>query len=313
MTFHLQLKYLKGAFPSMHFKKIPHWFLALVTLVMLPISLFFVTPVRASFESDLVSLINAERQKAGLGAYNLSSKLTQAAMSHNVLMNKCSDTNGETACFEHVVSQLGEKSLINRISDTGYSPQSVSENIGWGYKTAANMVQGWMDSSGHKENILSSKYVDIGCDYLDGASGNYRRLFWTCDFGKSFEAQPVSAPSVISTPTPTPKPTVKPSVSPTPKVSVKPSPSPTPKSTVKPTVKPTIKPTPTATPTPSPTPEAVAVQETPVASSTPSSLGVAVKASPWWCAIISIKPFCNSSVTGEIVGFNLISWYTHLF
>jgi uncharacterized protein YkwD len=183
-------------------------------------------------DSKLVQLINLERQKQGLPPLNFSSKLFQAAKTHNELMNNCANLHGKTACFKHQVTQLGELPLMDRIKATGYNPKSVGEIIGWGYKTPEDMVKGWMASTGHRGNILTTERVDIGCNFLNAGSGDYRKMWWTCDFGKSFTSQPSSAPIVTSTPTPSP--------------TASPTPTPTPSAS------PTVSPRPTVSPTPSP-------------------------------------------------------------
>jgi hypothetical protein len=179
-----------------------------------------------TYEEQVVSLINAERQKQGLSALSNSDDLFQAASMHNNAMFNCSKIYGINPCFSHQVTQLNESTLMIRIKATGYNPQSVAENIAWGYTTPASGVNGWMGSSGHRANILGS-YKDIGCNYLNALSGSYTGMYWTCDFATSFNV-PAGTPTPTPTKTPTPTPTL---------TSV-----PTPTPTVQPTVTPVISP-----------------------------------------------------------------------
>lgn len=227
----------------------------------------------ATFEEQVVDIINAERQKENLSPLNVSDKLTQAAKTHNELMADCAKTKGVDACFEHQID--GEASLKDRIKATGYNPQADAENIAWGYQTASSMVAGWMDSSGHKENILGD-YKDIGCDYVDSMNGSYKGIYWTCDFGKSFSTStntPTPTNKSTSTPTPTKKPTSTPTKAPTP--------TRRPTATLTPTKKPTStltkSPTPTRKPTYTPTPT-----KAPVSTS-----------KPWWCVLVPSHPSCK--------------------
>ena len=55
----------------------------------------------------------------------------------------------------------------------GLSYRSAGENIAYGYRTPQAVVNGWMNSSGHRANILNASYTKIGVGYV--ASGNY----WT--------------------------------------------------------------------------------------------------------------------------------------
>jgi uncharacterized protein YkwD len=185
---------------------------------------------QSAIDNRVVQLINSERQKQNLTPLNFSSKLYQSAKTHNELMNNCANLYGKADCFKHQVTQMGELPLMDRIKAAGYNPKSVGEIIGWGYKTPEEMVKGWMGSSGHRGNILTTERVDVGCNFLDAGAGDYRKMWWTCDFGKSF---------TTSTATPVPSPTISPR--PTSSVSPSISPTPSPKSTVNPT--PTSSPT----------------------------------------------------------------------
>ncbi len=221
----------------------------------------------ATFEDQAIEQINSERQKEGLPPLNVSDKLTQAAQKHNELMADCAKTKGVDSCFEHQIS--GEDRLMDRVKSTDYNPQSVAENIAWGYQTAVSMVDGWMDSSGHKENILGN-YKDIGCDYVDSMNGSYKGIYWTCDFGKSFSTS-TSSPSPTNKPTNSPTPTRKPTATLTP--------------TKKVTAIPTKSPTPTKKPTYTPTPTKIIIK-TPTPTPTQSS-------KPWWCVLVPSHPTCK--------------------
>ncbi len=177
---------------------------------------FPVKTAAATFEDQIVGLINTERQKTGLTPYSNNDKLFQASSNHNNTMSSCAKTYGVNSCFVHQVTLVKEANFFDRIKATGYNPQSASENIAWGYTTPQSVVAGWMGSSGHKANILGN-YKDVGCDYLDSANGSYQGMYWTCDFGKSLNnASVMPTPTVRPTATPTPTPTSAPSMTPTP-------------------------------------------------------------------------------------------------
>lgn len=55
------------------------------------------------------------------------------------------------------------------MDDIGYSYSAGGENIAWGYRTAEEVVDGWMNSAGHRANILSSNFNRLGV----GKSGTY--------------------------------------------------------------------------------------------------------------------------------------------
>lgn len=208
----------------------------------------------ATFEEQVVSLINSERAKQNLPQLAYSSKLFGASLAHNNTMFSCAKVNGVNSCFVHQVA--GEAKLIDRIKAMGYNPQAVAENIAWGHTTPSSVVAGWMGSSGHRANILGT-YKDVGCDYLNALNGSYQGMYWTCDFGKSFS-------SSSSTPTPTQKPS--------------PTPTSRPSSTPSPT---SIKPSPTNSPTNGPT-----------ATPTPASSNPAPGSPAWWCKYAPRTIFC---------------------
>lgn len=128
---------------------------------------------------EVLSLVNAERQKAGLGALSLNTKLSQAAKAHAKDMN----TRGY---FRHQ-SPEGED-MEDRIRKTGYILDSfekcdcrkwsyaVGENIALGQPTPKAVVDAWMKSEGHRRNILSVQYNEMGF----ARSGKY----WVQTFGR---------------------------------------------------------------------------------------------------------------------------------
>jgi uncharacterized protein YkwD len=73
------------------------------------------------------------------------------------------------------------RSPFDRMTDAGYAYSAAAENIAAGQRTPADVVKGWMNSAGHKANILNCTYSEIGVGYAKGGSyGTY----WTQDFGK---------------------------------------------------------------------------------------------------------------------------------
>jgi uncharacterized protein YkwD len=69
----------------------------------------------------------------------------------------------------------------DRISRQGYSWTTFAENVGAGYASPAAVVQGWMNSSGHRANILNSsvRHIGVGFVYSTEASYDY---YWTAVF-----------------------------------------------------------------------------------------------------------------------------------
>ena len=126
------------------------------------------TPAPATdITAEVTRLTNIERAKAGCGALRADSRLATAAQAH-------SEDMVDRDYFSHT-SPDGE-GPGDRAAAAGYDRWS-GENIAAGYPTAAAVVQGWMDSAGHRANILNcdSKATGVGYDP--------RRNMWTQMFG----------------------------------------------------------------------------------------------------------------------------------
>jgi uncharacterized protein YkwD len=121
-----------------------------------------------TLESAVLSLTNAERAKVGCQPLRSNSPLTKAARRHSQFM---ADTG------RHGHDGIGDGSMQSRIDAVGYRWRGIGENIAWGYRTAAAVMDGWMHSSGHRANILNCAYRDIGIGVDTGGTN------WTQDFG----------------------------------------------------------------------------------------------------------------------------------
>ena len=119
---------------------------------------------QTSFENQVPSLVNAERAKQGLTALTMNESLRNAARL------KSSDMR-QNNYFSHTSPTYG--SPFEMLKNLGISYQAAAENIAQGYTTPEAVVKGWMNSSGHRANILNSVYTHIGIGY--DSNGHY----WT--------------------------------------------------------------------------------------------------------------------------------------
>lgn len=116
---------------------------------------------------QVISLVNDERDKAGCDPVTEESHLDKAAQGH-------SDDMSERDYFSHDTPE-GE-SFADRITAAGY-PQPGAENIAKGATSADQVMQMWMNSSGHRKNILNCSLKKLGVGVTtDG-------WYWTQDFG----------------------------------------------------------------------------------------------------------------------------------
>jgi len=135
----------------------------------------------------VLELTNLERQKVGAEPLVLSAELSFAAQSYSVVL-------ATSGCFEHTCGPVPEMS--DRIVQSGYLGwTALAENIAFGYPTPEAVVAGWMGSPGHRENLLSVSYHEIGIGVA--SDGTRNGTFWTQDFGTRREvpSQVVPAPA----------------------------------------------------------------------------------------------------------------------
>ena len=134
--------------------------------------------VDQTWRQEVLKLTNQERSKQGLGPLAICPTLDNAAQMHAEAMK-------EEGFFEHENPFTGEDPS-SRGEQAGYGPY-VGENIAMGYQTPREVVRGWMDSPGHRENILSS-YLHLGVGISNGGSGKYGPggwFYWVQNFGSS--------------------------------------------------------------------------------------------------------------------------------
>lgn len=117
--------------------------------------------------AQVVELTNAERVDAGCAPLGTDSRLAAAAQGH-------AEDMSANSYFDHV-SRDGRR-FDDRISAQGY-PSPGGENIARGQESAAEVVQGWMNSPGHRRNIEDCDFTTIGVGFTD--DGNY----WVQNFG----------------------------------------------------------------------------------------------------------------------------------
>ena len=132
-----------------------------------------------AFEQRVLELTNAKRAEAGLPPLVLDSKLAAAADKHSQDM-------AAKNYFSHV--EPDGDTLGVRVQDEGYRYLRVGENIAAGYKTPEAVVEGWMNSSGHRANILNPNFKELGVGYhKDPDAADTYDHYWTQVFGTEQE------------------------------------------------------------------------------------------------------------------------------
>ncbi len=117
-----------------------------------------------SFESEVIMLVNKKRIENGLPALKSNWELSRVARYKSQDMR-------ESKYFSHTSPTYG--SPFQMIKNFGISYKSAGENIAKGYSTPEAVVNGWMNSPGHRANILNASFTEIGVGYVP--EGHY----WT--------------------------------------------------------------------------------------------------------------------------------------
>ncbi|MFD7432388.1 sigma-70 family RNA polymerase sigma factor [Streptomyces sp. NPDC059818] len=127
-------------------------------------------PAPAGTTAQVVALVNQERSAAGCGPVTEDAQLTDAAQRH-------SDDMAARDFFEHTNPDGADPG--QRITDAGYRWSTYGENIARGQQTPESVMESWMNSPGHRANILNCSFKDIGIGVHKGPGGPW----WTQDFG----------------------------------------------------------------------------------------------------------------------------------
>ncbi|MBP1926647.1 putative YkwD family protein [Sedimentibacter acidaminivorans] len=125
-----------------------------------------------NYEQKVVELVNIERQKAGLSALTLDTSIS------NVARTKSQDM-ADNNYFAHQSPTYG--SAGDMLKQFGIKWSAWGENIASGQRSPESVVTAWMNSEGHRANILSSNFSKIGVGYAVNSKGT---PYWTQMFTK---------------------------------------------------------------------------------------------------------------------------------
>ena len=126
----------------------------------------------STLATAVIKIVNTERAAAGCEPVTQDPALTQAALTHSEKMEAASTMSHQLP---------GEADLGTRFTAAGYSGwRLIGENVAYGYTSAASVMNGWMNSTGHKANILNCSFDDIGVAAVTADNGT---IWWTQTFG----------------------------------------------------------------------------------------------------------------------------------
>ena len=113
-----------------------------------------------AFIKRVVELVNIERAKEGLSPLTIDANVQAAAM---VRAKECEEL------FSH--TRPNGTSFATALKEQNVSYRRAGENIAWGQKTPEEVVAAWMNSSGHRANIMNPNFTSIGVGYYENARG----------------------------------------------------------------------------------------------------------------------------------------------
>lgn len=117
------------------------------------------------FAAEVVRLVNQEREKAGLSPLTVNAQAAEAAQVRaGEIENLFSHTRPDGTSF------------VTALQEAGVSYRGAGENIAYGQKTPEQVMEGWMNSQGHRANILNPNFTAIGVGYYQNSRGV---SYWT--------------------------------------------------------------------------------------------------------------------------------------
>lgn len=113
-----------------------------------------------SYVTQVLSLVNEERAREGLAALSLNTSLSGAASVRAAEIQ---------TSFSH--TRPGGKDFSTVLKESGISYRAAGENIAYGQTSAQKVMNDWMNSAGHRANILNASYTEIGIAHVKSPSG----------------------------------------------------------------------------------------------------------------------------------------------
>lgn len=127
-------------------------------------------------ETKLFELTNAERKKQKLAPLKLDAELLKLARAHAATM----------ARLDQIGHDLEGKTFAKRMDAAKYAASRAGENVAAGQRNPAETVRDWMQSPGHKANILQTDYTHFGLGLATSKSG---KTYWTQIFAKPMSVE----------------------------------------------------------------------------------------------------------------------------
>ncbi len=143
--------------------------------------------INADYEQEVVELVNSERANVGRPPLKRVTNLVNAGRYHAADMRQ--DNYFDHNSYDRSGGNLVQVcSVWDRISSYYTGWQALAENIARGQSTPEVVMSAWMNSQGHRDNILSTDTWEIGVGYYKDAQSSH---YWVQDFGRRFDVYPI--------------------------------------------------------------------------------------------------------------------------
>ncbi len=130
---------------------------------------------------QIVDLVNAEREKVGLAPLTMDIQLNNAAQIR---------ATEQYTLFSH--TRPNDSAYRTVLDENGISYMGCGENVAYGFRSPQAVMEGWMNSEGHKANILQEKFTHIGIGYYVGPNGyHYWSQLFTFQQAPEVSTEPV--------------------------------------------------------------------------------------------------------------------------
>ena len=143
-----------------------------ISIIFIPLSFVLASPIT---RVAVVDLTNNERSQIGIAPLKANYNLTMAAQ------NKADDML-KNVYFEHYHDG---KSPWDWMKEAGYDFSSAGENLGIDFDDAESLVNAWMNSPTHRQNLVNSNFNEIGIGISQGIFGDHETTIVVQMFGKS--------------------------------------------------------------------------------------------------------------------------------
>lgn len=128
----------------------------------------------ADWQSEMISAVNAQRDNAGVAPVQRCASLERAAQAH-------SEDQAASGTMSHTGTD--GSALRVRVERNGYAGWTgIAENVAAGQPDTGSVMGAWMNSDGHRRNLLASRSTHIGVGRAQSSDGTW---YWTQDFGAS--------------------------------------------------------------------------------------------------------------------------------